>query len=216
MGGKGDARLEHLSNEDARRVCCPADHRKVVSVLSDQVAPPADPRKGVTVLDDHCPITSGRGLDGILSSKDEETISRLFGERTVSISLLLRTLLSLDGQSHDAARSLQLGQDVSHGEGSPSQGGLPQKDVLANSRQEESEVVTSEYTGRKHPRPESPQNYPPKHTMRGPARLESDQEEQDPTVSMISQVCHPGGVDDADDAGAGGQTLAMGVSHKHL
>ena len=34
------------------------------------------------------------GLDDALSSKDEETINRLFGERTVSIALLLRTLLT--------------------------------------------------------------------------------------------------------------------------
>ena len=45
--------------------------------------------------------------------------------------------------------------------GRPSQRGLPQKDDLVNSRQEEGEAVTSsEYQGRRFPKPESPHIYP--------------------------------------------------------
>ena len=91
--------------------------------------------------------------------------------------------------------------------GRASQGALPQKDYLVLDPHEEGESATSEYTGRRHPKPESPHVYPPTRTMRGPARLESaqeefsvmggdpPQEEQGPPLGKASQGVHPGGVD---------------------
>ena len=93
------------------------------------------------------------------------------------LSLLIRTVLSLDGRSTDSVRGQQLEQDV-----------------LANTSKERGDVGTSEYMGQKYPKPESPQIYPPKQTMRGPAKLESDQGERYPTLSRMPPEIHPGGV----------------------
>ena len=110
-------------------------------------------------------------------------------ERSISISHFLHILLDLSGPVVDAARNSQPEQDVSHGDskpsqggqgppvGKPSQGGHPQKDDLVVNPHEDCESAISEYTGRRHPKPESPHIYHPTRTMRGPARLESAQED---------------------------------------
>ena len=57
----------------------------------------------------------------------------------------------------------------------------------------------SAYAGKNYPKPESPQLYPPKQTMRGPAKLQSDQEEPDSTTVKMSQELHSEGLERIDD-----------------
>ena len=121
----------------------------------------------------------------------KDSIYHNFGDETISVSLLLDTLLCLGGPAVDATRVPQIGQDVSHGGSNPSQRGFclpvgnlsqegfPQKDGLVHNRKEEGAVVdSSEYTGRRYPKPKSPNRLPGTFNERG--RTRTREEEQKP------------------------------------
>ena len=91
--------------------------------------PPVTPPRAIPPpIHFHRPITASQG--SINSQEDVNAIQRLFGDKSISVPLLLRALLGLADQSGDEARNSQPKQDVSP-VGKPSQGGHPQVDNLA-------------------------------------------------------------------------------------